>query len=432
MAHDVFISYSAKDQTTADAICGALEAQDIRCWIAHRDVPYGDSYPGAIVAAINASRILILVFSSSSNTSNDVMHEVERAFSNEIPIIPFRVENVQPSLDMQYFLSTPQWLNALTPPLEFHLEKLVDSVGALLKMPRKTKRRLVLSPIQLKVAVGAALALVIGALLFFNPFKQSSNRNRSSGVATPETVDFEKQYRDAVTMLSSANPQISLEGIRSLDKIAESGGEYWYWKAMEQLTSYVRQEAKWNGSADPPPKEMQTRIKAILEVIASRAPVYPANFTDSDKVKKRRELMNTDLRGLRLVGKAHLEYVDLECANLEGAVITGANLEGAMLKGANLKNANLGESCLEGVDLGGADINEANLRASSAVCGNTGGANAGATRGLNGNNVMGALNWECAGLSDTVQNQIREVLKGPIPSGKCELVLPKCTNVALF
>ena len=290
MAHDVFISYSAKDQTTADAICEALEAQDISCWIAHRNVPFGASYPGAIIGAINSSRILILVFSSSSNSSNDVLHEVEKAFSNEIPIIPFRVENVQPSLDMQYFLSTPQWLNAITPPLEFHLERLVDSVGALLKIRRKTKRKLVLSPRQLKVAVGGALAvLVIGALLFFNPFKQSPNRTRTADVATPEAIDYEKPYREAVTMLSSSNPQINLEGIRALDQIAASGGEY-YWQAMDQLTSYVQKHAPWPAATDQPLRGMPPDISAILKVIAARPAVYPLILPN--RTRERRDVFS--------------------------------------------------------------------------------------------------------------------------------------------
>jgi len=34
MAHDVFISYSAEDKPIADAVCAALEAEHIRCWIA--------------------------------------------------------------------------------------------------------------------------------------------------------------------------------------------------------------------------------------------------------------------------------------------------------------------------------------------------------------------------------------------------------------
>ena len=38
MAHDVFISYPAEDKITADAVCATLEAKEIRCWIAPRDI----------------------------------------------------------------------------------------------------------------------------------------------------------------------------------------------------------------------------------------------------------------------------------------------------------------------------------------------------------------------------------------------------------
>ena len=46
MAHDVFISYAAKDRTVAEAACAALESEGIRCWIAPRDVlPGADARP---------------------------------------------------------------------------------------------------------------------------------------------------------------------------------------------------------------------------------------------------------------------------------------------------------------------------------------------------------------------------------------------------
>jgi len=41
MAHDVFLSYSSQDKPIADAVCAALEAKKIRCWIAPRDVLAG-------------------------------------------------------------------------------------------------------------------------------------------------------------------------------------------------------------------------------------------------------------------------------------------------------------------------------------------------------------------------------------------------------
>ena len=52
MAFDVFLSYSSKDKTTADAACAALENTGIRCWIAPRDIIPGMDWGEAIVNAI--------------------------------------------------------------------------------------------------------------------------------------------------------------------------------------------------------------------------------------------------------------------------------------------------------------------------------------------------------------------------------------------
>jgi TIR domain len=132
MAHDVFISYASKDKPIADAVCATLEARRIRCWIAPRDILPGANYARSIIDAINACRVLILVFSSSSNTSPQVMREVERAVSKGLPILPFRIEDVPLSQEMEYFISSPHWLDALTPPREKHLEQLAHTVELLL------------------------------------------------------------------------------------------------------------------------------------------------------------------------------------------------------------------------------------------------------------------------------------------------------------
>jgi uncharacterized RDD family membrane protein YckC len=137
MAHDVFISYAMEDKPIADAICATLESRKIRCWIAPRDIIPGQNYPSAIIHAINESKIIIVVFSSKANQSPHIMSEVQRAFNNEIVIIPFRIENVEPSESMQYFLSTPHWLDALNPPLEQHLNYLAETISILLSQRKK-------------------------------------------------------------------------------------------------------------------------------------------------------------------------------------------------------------------------------------------------------------------------------------------------------
>jgi hypothetical protein len=132
MAHDVFISYSSRDKAVADAVCANLENRKIRCWIAPRDVLPGQVYAEALMDGLNQSRLIVLVFSENSNTSPQVLREVERAVHRGIPIIPFRIEDVVPSKAMEYFVSSSHWLDALTPPLEMHLQRLADTVQVLL------------------------------------------------------------------------------------------------------------------------------------------------------------------------------------------------------------------------------------------------------------------------------------------------------------
>ena len=124
MAHDVFISYSSKDKPVADAVCAILESNAIRCWIAPRDVMPGKDWGEAIIEAIRDTRIMVLVFSSNANESPQIKREVERAVSRGSIVIPLRIEDVEPALSLEYFLSSPHWLDAFTPPLEQHLQRL--------------------------------------------------------------------------------------------------------------------------------------------------------------------------------------------------------------------------------------------------------------------------------------------------------------------
>ena len=147
MAHDVFISYSSKDKTVADAVCAVLEKGGTRCWIAPRDVRPGTPYGEAIIEAIHGANVMVLVFSSHANASGHIPKEVERAVSKGLTIIPFRIQDVMPGRSLDYFIGSVHWLDAMTPPLEAHLEKLARTVEAIVPLehvmfrkPRSTAR----------------------------------------------------------------------------------------------------------------------------------------------------------------------------------------------------------------------------------------------------------------------------------------------------
>lgn len=130
MAHDVFVSYSNKDKPVADAVVAGLESKGIRCWVAPRDITPGISWGDAIINAIEGSSLMVIILSENSNRSKQVVREVERAVANNVIIIPFRIENIDPTGAMAYFLSTEHWLDAITPPIEKHIEKLTKTIQA--------------------------------------------------------------------------------------------------------------------------------------------------------------------------------------------------------------------------------------------------------------------------------------------------------------
>jgi hypothetical protein len=132
MAHDVFISYSNIDKHAADAACAALENAGIRCWIAPRDIAPGAEWGGAIVHAIDQARVVVLIFSSHANTSPQIRREIERAISAGATVMPIRIEDTTPTESLAYYMATVHWLDALTPPLEAHLDKLAAAIKALL------------------------------------------------------------------------------------------------------------------------------------------------------------------------------------------------------------------------------------------------------------------------------------------------------------
>ena len=132
MAHDVFISYSKRDKQKADAVVAGLERSGIRCWIAPRDVTPGKTWGQEIVKAISDSKIMVMILSEAANKSSQVVREVERAANEEVIIIPFRIDDIDPTGDIAYFLSTTHWLDALTPPLEAHIDQLGRTIQVFL------------------------------------------------------------------------------------------------------------------------------------------------------------------------------------------------------------------------------------------------------------------------------------------------------------
>jgi hypothetical protein len=121
----VFISHSTKDKAVANRVCDAVEAAGIRCWIAPRDILPGSDWGMSILQAINTCTVMVLVFSGHTNTSPQIRREVELAVEKGLMLIPMRIEEVRPAGPLEYFLRSPQWMDAFSLPIEPHVQYLV-------------------------------------------------------------------------------------------------------------------------------------------------------------------------------------------------------------------------------------------------------------------------------------------------------------------
>jgi phosphate/phosphite/phosphonate ABC transporter binding protein len=184
MVHDVFVSYSSKDKAVADALVASLENKNIRCWVAPRDIKPGKDWGNAIADAIAESKVFLLIFSNHSNQSQRVLDELNLAISEEIVVLPFRIEKLEPSGAMRLHLSTRHWLDAYDPSWKKYIDDLVETVSINIKDGSK---RVVIAGKTITAekrttrikswiwGITAALGLIVGSIFAIQYFSQAQS-----------------------------------------------------------------------------------------------------------------------------------------------------------------------------------------------------------------------------------------------------------------
>jgi hypothetical protein len=241
MAHDVFISYSSKDKNTADAVCAKLESERIRCWIAPRDVPPGQSWAASIIEALNESKVFVLVFSDGSNKSKQVVREVGEAVDNGIPIVPLRIEDVEPSQEMRYYIKSIHWLDAMTPPLEAHLQKLTNSVRALLsaeasEVPLEVALPEVEAPVQKRwpLPIWAFALIALAAVVIVGGGIWALSKNGPGFVnATPTGLVSPTEDSSAASVISPTETALTEEIVEQPTEISTASEEVDGWRPLD-------------------------------------------------------------------------------------------------------------------------------------------------------------------------------------------------------
>src|SRR5262249_31946565 len=109
MAHDVFLSYSTQDAPIAERLYRSLVEAGLACWMAGHSIAPGEPWDEAIMAALPASRLVVLVLSAHADASHQVRKEIEIADNRRIPVLPVRLEAIRPTGSLELHLSRPQW-----------------------------------------------------------------------------------------------------------------------------------------------------------------------------------------------------------------------------------------------------------------------------------------------------------------------------------
>lgn len=208
MKSDVFLSYSAADRASADALCHHLEASGIRCWIAPRDVPAGVDWPDAISEAIDSAAVFVVVFTTDTATSRHVKSEVRQAFDSEKVIVPIRLAPVKPTGGYDHLLGSSHWIDAFPDGLDCHADNIVRTIRAILAhdpaahktmtgprpahgvMERLLSRKPLLVMFGI-VCVAGAIAVAVRYLLpICRPSASAVARDSGSRISNPPPKEF--------------------------------------------------------------------------------------------------------------------------------------------------------------------------------------------------------------------------------------------------
>jgi hypothetical protein len=208
----VFISHSSKNKPLADAVARHLEANGIACWIAPRDIKPGANYGVALLDGLSSCQAVLLLLTDDSNRSQFVMKEAERAVSRKIPILVARFQPVAVSRELEFYISTSQFLEATAPPPQQHFNGILASVRDILAAADAPGSvSIVATPRGPRAAGGwgvfvAGLGLLAAAVIAAGVFTAPRIGRLVSGVSTPDPQPTEPPAPGPSTPSSAPTP----------------------------------------------------------------------------------------------------------------------------------------------------------------------------------------------------------------------------------
>ena len=123
MNHDVYICYDEKDEQLSDELYRLFENNGLKPWTKSRDMASGDSID-KVTHAIGDSECFVLILDKKSKETNYILTEPDIAFSGEIPIVIFNLDDEKPSKKLEFLIRTQKVINSF-PNTKSQLKTLV-------------------------------------------------------------------------------------------------------------------------------------------------------------------------------------------------------------------------------------------------------------------------------------------------------------------
>lgn len=127
----IFISRSSKDADVAMNLCELLEKNGLLCWIAPRDISYGEKWAEQIAdSLINDTSLFVFILSENSNKSGQVLKEINIALNYDVPLIAISIQKVKKiNLSLVYYLSNLHILECFTQDNDTAINYMADIVA---------------------------------------------------------------------------------------------------------------------------------------------------------------------------------------------------------------------------------------------------------------------------------------------------------------
>lgn len=254
----IFLSHSSKNAKEAEAVCKVLEQAGHKCFLAPRDIPSGREYAEEIVNGIDSSSAVVLLLSEAANSSPHVLREIERAVSKKLSIIVYKLEDVELSKSMEYFLMTHQWVNEKSDKGYKEILSCINGLedknaaaGAELKADEKKKPDKKGFAVKTAAVAAAAAVLVIVSVLIIgginrpeDVMKENPLTENSGGAAdTEKRSDVSESAPETVSSSDLTSAEEPLQTSSEISTEAET-------KAEESVSESTVQTVSESTAAD--------------------------------------------------------------------------------------------------------------------------------------------------------------------------------------